>query len=357
MSKGGFETHPSLIFMDKLLSGWVGELIIIPLIKIVIVVLGISLAVIALNWIERKVIAHIQSRLGPMRVGWHGLLQPIADALKFLIKEDIVPEQADRWVFILAPGVALVPAFIVYSVIPFGPPPKYVIAPDINIGILFLIAVSSVGILGIILGGWASNSKYPLLGAMRSSAQMVSYEVAMGFAIIPVLMYSQSLSLVEIVEAQRRSGIWFVFLPVLGQVAFFLYFCCGVAETNRLPFDLPEAESELVAGWHTEYSGFRFSLWFLAEYANMLTISAVAAVLFWGGWLRPFPNVAFFNFLDVIPPLVWFLLKVSVFMFFYLWLRGTFPRFRFDQLMNIGWKYFLPIAMANVIITAVVKLF
>jgi NADH-quinone oxidoreductase subunit H len=222
---------------------------------------------------------------------------------------------------------------------------------DINIGVLYVMAISSVGVLGIILGGWASNSKYPLLGALRSAAQMVSYEVALGFSIIGVLMLSGSLSLVSIVEAQKNSGYWYVFLQPVG---FLLFFICGVAETNRAPFDLPEAESELVAGFHTEYSGFRFSLFFLAEYANMLTVAAMAVTLFWGGWLRPFPNVAALSFLDVIPGVLWFIAKVIVFLYCYLWFRASWPRYRYDQLMKLGWQYMLPLSMANVIVTAVV---
>ncbi|MBI4481984.1 MAG: NADH-quinone oxidoreductase subunit H, partial [Acidobacteria bacterium] len=211
-----------------------------------------------------------------------------------------------------------------------------------------------VGVLGIILGGWASNSKYPLMGALRSAAQMVSYEVALGFSIIAVLLIARSLSLVEIVKAQQSMGWWFFFLQ---PVAFFLYLWCGIAETNRLPFDLPEAESELVAGFHTEYSGFRFAIYFLAEYANMITISAIAVTLFWGGWLRPFPNWQALKFLDVIPPVIWFTLKVMAFLYLYVWIRGTFPRYRFDQLMHLGWKVYLPVAMANVIVTGAVLLF
>jgi NADH-quinone oxidoreductase subunit H len=251
----------------------------------------------------------------------------------------------------------LIPAFIVLAVIPIGPTihilgrPVTMYITDINIGVLYVLAISSVGVLGIILGGWASNSKYPLLGALRSAAQMVSYEVALGFSIIGVLMLSGSLSLVSIVEAQRHSGYWYVFLQPVG---FLLFFICGVAETNRAPFDLPEAESELVAGFHTEYSGFRFSLFFLAEYANMLTVAAMAVTLFWGGWLRPFPNVAALSFLDVIPGVLWFIAKVIVFLYCYLWFRASWPRYRYDQLMKLGWQYLLPISMANVIVTAVV---
>ena len=330
---------------------------VIPLVKIALIVGILSGGIAYLTLLERKVIARLQQRLGPMRVGWHGLLQPIADGLKFIIKEDVIPLKADKFVFTIAPAIALIPAFVVFAVIPFGPPDSlwgtggYV--TDINIGLLFVVAVSSVGVLGIILGGWASNSKYPLLGALRATAQMVSYEVAMGFAIIGVLLVANSLSLVEIVQKQKAMGLWFFFVQ---PVSFLVYYGCGMAETNRLPFDLPEAETELVGGFHTEYSGFRFSLFFIAEYANMITVSSLAVTLFFGGWLRPFPNVAALAFLDLIPPPLWFSIKVLTFLYVFIWVRGTLPRFRFDQLMNIGWKVFLPVAMANVIVTSAVLL-
>jgi NADH-quinone oxidoreductase subunit H len=330
--------------------------ILIPLIKIALILAVLPLLVAALTLAERKVIAFMQVRLGPMRVGPWGLLQPIADPIKLLLKEDIVPAQADRWIFTLAPVICLIPAFIVLAVIPLGPPiqilgkPITLYVADLNIGVLYVLSISSVGVLGIILGGWASNSKYPLLGALRSAAQMVSYEVALGFSVIGVLMLAGSLSLVSIVEAQRNAGYWFVFLQPLG---FILFFICGVAETNRAPFDLPEAESELVAGFHTEYSGFRFSLFFLAEYANMITVSAMAVTLFWGGWLRPFPNVSALGFLDLIPGVVWFAAKVVVFLYFYLWFRASWPRYRYDQLMKLGWQFLLPLSIANVIVTAI----
>ena len=351
--------------------------LIIPGIKIGVLVLILSGAIAYLTLLERKLIAHIQVRLGPMRVGWHGLLQPIADGLKFLAKEDIVPARSDALLFTLGPIISLIPAFLVFAVVPFGPPDMlqapltmilgWVLEPeavervvsnsiasggfvtDLNIGLLFILSVSSVGILGVILGGWASNSKYPILGALRSSAQMVSYEVALGFSIIGVLLIARSLSLVEIVEQQQAAGVWYF---VVQPVAAVLFFICGLAETNRLPFDLPEAETELVGGFHTEYSGFRFSLYFLAEYANMITVSALAVTLFFGGWLRPFPNVALLGFLDFVPAVVWFSLKVFVFLYVFIWIRGTLPRFRFDQLMQYGWKVFLPIALANLMVSA-----
>ena len=330
--------------------------ILIPLIKIALILAVLPLLVAALTLAERKVIAFMQVRLGPMRVGPWGLLQPIADPIKLLLKEDIIPERADRWIFTLAPIICLIPAFIVLAVIPIGPTitifgkPISLYVTDLNIGVLYVLSISSVGVLGIILGGWASNSKYPLLGALRSAAQMVSYEVALGFSIMGVLMLAGSLSLVNIVEAQKNAHFWYVFLQPIG---FILFFICGVAETNRAPFDLPEAESELVAGFHTEYSGFRFSLFFLAEYANMITVSAMAVTLFLGGWLRPFPNVPWLGFLDIIPPLFWFIFKIIVFMYFYFWFRASWPRYRYDQLMKLGWQRLLPLAMANVIVTAI----
>jgi NADH-quinone oxidoreductase subunit H len=333
------------------------DYILIPLIKIALILAIVPGYVAVITLAERKVIAWMQVRLGPMRVGPWGILQMVADPLKLLLKEDIVPERADKWIFTLAPVICLIPAFIVLAVIPIGPTihilgrPVTMYITDINIGVLYVLAISSVGVLGIILGGWASNSKYPLLGALRSAAQMVSYEVALGFSIIGVLMLSGSLSLVSIVEAQKNSGYWYVFLQPVG---FILFFICGVAETNRAPFDLPEAESELVAGFHTEYSGFRFSLFFLAEYANMLTVAAMAVTLFWGGWLRPFPNVAALSFLDVIPGVLWFIAKVIVFLYCYLWFRASWPRYRYDQLMKLGWQFMLPLSMANVIVTAIV---
>ncbi len=343
--------------------------VLIPLIKIGVTFGVLSGCIAYLTLLERKIIAFMQVRLGPMRVGPHGLLQPIADGVKLMLKEDIIPARADRVVFMLAPIITLIPAFIVFAVIPFGPTdsihiPTFTVPginwtfvertisfyiTDLNIGVLYVLAVSSIGILGIILGGWASNSKYPLLGALRSAAQMVSYEVALGFSIMGVLMMAGTLSLVKIVEAQRTGQHWFVFLQPVG---FILFFICGVAETNRAPFDLPEAESELVAGFHTEYSGFRFSLFFLAEYAAMIVVSSMAVTLFLGGWLRPFPNVHALDFLNFVPGVIWFVAKVIVFLYFYLWFRASWPRYRYDQLMKVGWQWLMPIAIANLIVTA-----
>ena len=340
------------------------DFVIIPFIKILVVFGVVSLAVAYLTLLERKVIAFMQVRLGPMRVGPYGLLQPIADGLKLLLKEDIIPSGADRLIFTLAPVITLIPAFIVFAVIPFGPTIEVfgrdvaLHITDVNIGVLYVLAVSSIGILGIILGGWASNSKYPLLGALRSAAQMVSYEVALGFSVIGVLLISQTLSLTGIVEAQQ--GTWLGFIPkwniFVQPIGFLLFFICGVAETNRAPFDLPEAETELVSGFHTEYSGFRFSLFFLEEYASMIVISAMAVTLFWGGWLSPFSNLDPEGLLSRVFSLFWFSSKVVIFLYFYLWFRATWPRYRYDQLMKVGWLYLLPIGIANVIVTAVLVL-
>ncbi len=309
------------------------------------IVIGVMLLVIAyLIWIERKVMAHMQVRMGPMRVGWHGLLQPIADGLKLILKEDIIPANASKILFILSPAIAMVPALLTIAVIPFGDTINIMgvsidmVITDINIGILFILAVSSVGVYGILLAGWSSNNKYSLLGGLRSSAQMISYELSMGLSLIGVIMMTESLSLVDTVNAQ--ADLWFV---VLQPVAFIVYAISAIAETNRCPFDLPEAETELVSGFHTEYSSMKFALFFMAEYANIITVSAVGVTFFFGGWRGPF-----------LPPVVWFLIKMALCIFFFIWLRSTFPRFRIDQLMQFAWKVLLPVAIVNVLITGVV---
>jgi NADH-quinone oxidoreductase subunit H len=387
------------------------------LIYILLIFLGLSVAVIAMNWLERKILAHMQVRLGPMRVGPHGLLQPIADALKLLIKEDIMPAAADPWVFWMAPILVVITAFTVFIVVPFGPTHA---VTDMNIGVLFMLGVSSLSVLGIVMAGWASNSHYPLMGALRSSAQMVSYEIAMGLAVVSAVLMtslnqtgSGTLSMIGIVQAQQAQHVWFVFkfFP-LGLIAFGIFAIAMVAETNRAPFDLPEAESELTAGFHTEYSGFRWSLFFLAEYSAMIAVSSIAVTLWLGGWMRPFPTwlsgetwdlvfslipgltfllLAAIAFLGVIrmpkhpyfrvqtiglagfgavlgliglilllPPvrdriqdIFWFSAKVALSMYMYIWYRGTFPRYRFDQLMRVGWKVLLPLGIGVLILTAV----
>ncbi|MCP4255163.1 MAG: NADH-quinone oxidoreductase subunit NuoH [Candidatus Scalindua sp.] len=320
---------------------------IVSVIKIGLVI-GVLLLVVAyLIWVERKVMAHMQLRLGPMRVGWHGLLQPIADGIKLIFKEDIIPASASKVIFVMAPVISLIPALITFAVIPFGDTINVMgvtldmVITDINVGILYILAVSSVGVYGILLGGWSSNNKYSLLGALRSSAQMISYELSMGLSLIGVIMITQSLSLVEIVNAQSK--MWFVIFQPL---AFIVYAISAIAETNRCPFDLPEAETELVAGFHTEYSSMKFSLFFMAEYANIITVSAVAVTFFFGGWRGPF-----------LPPIVWFVIKLALCIFFFVWMRSTFPRFRYDQLMNFGWKVLLPAAIASILITGIVMVF
>jgi NADH-quinone oxidoreductase subunit H len=392
--------------------------VVIPTVQILAVVLVLPLLIAYLQLVERKVLGFMQVRLAPRRVGWHGLLQPIADAVKLLIKEDIIPERSDRFLFTLAPIVTVIPALAALAVIPlaggsfhlFG----YEIKPfitDVNVALLYLLAISSLGIYGILLGGWASNSKYSLLGALRSTAQMISYEVPLGFAIIGVLMLAGSASMVDIVEAQRKAHVWYVLPQILG---FFCYFISAVAETNRVPFDLPEAEAELVAGFHTEYSGMKFAFFFLAEYTNMIVVSSIATTLFFGGWLRPFPNAAWTAWLEngwvffvplvaggfigwlvdqkigrgltmmfalgivgglagfvvgwldvaglasasvpVVSGAFWFTLKISFFLFLYIWFRGTYPRYRYDQLMALGWKWLIPLSIVNVILTGLAVL-
>jgi NADH-quinone oxidoreductase subunit H len=388
------------------------------LVYIMVVFGGVSVAVMAMNWLERKALAHFQIRLGPMRVGPHGLLQPIADAIKLLTKEDIVPSEADKFVFWLAPLIILCASFTVYIVVPFGP--THAIT-DLNIGILFMLGVSSLSVLGVVMAGWASNSHYPLIGALRSSAQMISYEVAMGLAVVSAILMTSlnkdgtgTLSMIGIVQAQQAQQTWFVFkfFP-LGFIAFGIFAIAMVAETNRAPFDLPEAESELTAGFHTEYSGLRWSLFMLGEYAAMIAVSSIAATLWLGGWMRPFPNwltgdtwdlvfslIPGFLFLglaliafigvarmpkhpyfriqtiglagfgavlaliglvlfappvrDRIQDIFWFCAKVAVFMYLYIWYRATFPRYRFDQLMKVGWKVLLPVAIGVLILTAII---
>ena len=321
-----------------------------PLIQIGLVVSLVAFWVAYATYLERKISAFMQARLGPMRVGPYGLLQPIADGLKLLVKEDFIPEKADRWIFFFAPYIAVASAFIVFSVVPFGP--DWAVISDVNIGLLLVLAVSSVGVLALILAGWSSNSKYALLGGLRSSAQMVSYEVAMGLSLIGALMFARTLSLSGIIGAQGSDSIWYVAYQPVG---FLLFLISGIAENNRAPFDLPEAESELVAGFHTEYSGMRWSLFFMAEYAAMVVVSAVATTVYLGGWYFPFVyrlDLAGYHNLFVIVSLLVFLVKLSLILYFYFWLRWTLPRFRYDQLMDIGWKWLIPSALINIVLTA-----
>ncbi|MBZ5701144.1 MAG: NADH-quinone oxidoreductase subunit H [Acidobacteriia bacterium] len=372
-----------------------------PLIASLVIVAVLPLIAGYVVLVERKVMADMQARLGPMRVGPHGLLQPIADAVKLLLKEDIIPEKADFWIFWLAPLVSVTAAMLSMAALAFGP--AFQIARDINVGILFVVGISSLGIFGIVLGGWASNSHYSLIGALRSAAQLVSYETAAGMALVSGLLLGGSLQIRTIVEEQARQGVWFIFLA---PVAFFIYMVASIAETNRAPFDLPEAESELVAGYMTEYSGFRWSLYFLAEYANMIVVASVATTLFLGGWMRPFASVRWMGWVDFLPPLLalgvagycvyraprqpvpvqklvmlgvaglcalvalllavplllpaafflkagihgafWFVAKVGAYIFVFMWLRFTLPRYRFDQLMRLGWYFLIPVSIVNV---------
>jgi len=333
-----------------------------PMIKLVIdigiilvkiaVVLGITLLHVAYaTYWERKVIGHMQVRLGPIEVGPHGLLQPIADGIKLFFKEDIIPANADKPLFYLAPVIFMVSALTSLSVLPFFD--GFVIA-DINIGLLFLFAMSSLGAYGIILSGWASNSKYSFLGGLRSASQVISYEIAMGLSLVGVMMMAGSLNLSDIVRAQQQYPAGMFAIPQF--LGFFVFIVAAFAETNRLPFDLPEAESELVAGYFTEYSGFRFALFFLGEYTAMLIMSSIAALCFLGGWTIPKFIMDAMPFLLNVPGIVWFLIKVYAFMFFYYWVRATLPRYRYDQLMAIGWKLLIPLALLNIVITGLGKM-
>ncbi len=344
---------PNLIdtLLLKFFSEQTVNYVIWPFIQIGLVTVITTGWVAYATYLERKISAFMQARLGPMRVGPWGLLQPIADGIKLLTKEDFIPENADRAIFFVAPYIAVVAAFVVMAVVPFGP--DWAVITDVNIGVLFILAVSSVGVLALILAGWSSNSKYALMGALRSSAQMVSYEVSMGMAIIGALMFARTLSLSGVVAAQATDSIWFFFYQPVGFVIFVI---SGIAENNRAPFDLPEAESELVAGFHTEYSGFRWSLFFMAEYAAMVVVTAVATTLYLGGWYFPFVyklEVAGYHNIYVAVSVVVFLVKAGLLLYLYFWLRWTLPRFRYDQLMDLGWKWMLPAALINIVVTAI----
>ncbi|HKY29496.1 MAG TPA: NADH-quinone oxidoreductase subunit NuoH [Pyrinomonadaceae bacterium] len=322
-----------------------------PFIQIGLLVTIVAGWVAYATYLERKISAFMQARLGPMRVGPWGLLQPIADGIKLLTKEDFIPDKADRGIFFIAPYIAVAAAFIVLAVVPFAP--DWGVITDINIGLLFVLAVSSVGVLALILAGWSSNSKYALLGGLRSSAQMVSYEVAMGLSIIGALMFARTLSLSGIVQTQAQDTIWYLLYQPVG---FLIFLVSGIAENNRAPFDLPEAESELVAGFHTEYSGMRWSLFFMAEYAAMLVVAAVATTIYLGGWYFPFvyrlTEAKGYHNLYVIVSLLVFIIKLLVVLYLYFWLRWTLPRFRYDQLMDIGWKWLIPSALINITLSA-----
>lgn len=312
---------------------------------VMLVVAGMVAGFVAINTMilvlaERKIAGHMQDRLGPMRVGWHGCLQTVADAIKLVLKENLMPKIADKWVFILAPIIVFTPAMMAYVVLPWSPG---VIVSDLNAGLLFIIAVGSMGVIGIIMAGWASGNKYSLLGGLRSAAQVISYEVVLALSVMGVVMLNGSLRMGDIVSAQE--DLWYVFLQPL---AFIIYIIAAMAECNRAPFDIPEAESELVAGFHTEYSSIKFAMFFLAEYAEMFVVSAVCATIFLGGW-QPIPGLQ-----GILPPIVWFLVKTYAVVFAMMWFRWTYPRLRVDQLMVFGWKVLLPLAFANLIITGLI---
>jgi NADH-quinone oxidoreductase subunit H len=386
--------------------------LVVSLVKIALLLFIVLTALAYLTWFERKLIAHIQSRWGPTEVGAHGLLQPLADGVKFLFKEDLTPPGADQFLYILAPFLALALGLTTIALIPFGPPslawmgvPIFVVS-NTGIGLMFVFAITSIGVYGVALAGWSSNSKYPLMGGLRSSAQMISYEVSLTLSVVGVVLLANTLNFNTMIEGQR--GYYLHFIPrwnIVPQIIGFLcYFTSAVAETNRVPFDLPEAETELVAGFHTEYSSFKFAMFFMAEYANMITVSSLATILFLGGWLSPFPDSwTFMVYLpavllallaiyliydtfvvargiakiqlivitagalaitlgcfipvvrDAIQGPFWFCVKIGAIMFFYVWMRATLPRFRYDQLMAFGWKFLLPVALANLVITALIK--
>lgn len=317
--------------------------------KILLIVLPLMLAVAYYTYAERKIIGYMQDRIGPNRVGPYGLLQPFADAIKVLFKEIIIPTKSNKYLFIIAPMLTMAPALVAWAVMPFGPE---LVLCDINVGLLFLLAITSLDVYGVVIAGWASNSKYALLGALRSAAQIVSYEIAMGFALVGVLMAAQSMNLSTIVLKQSGGIFHWYWLPLFP--LFVIYWVSAVAETNRAPFDVAEGESEIVAGFHVEYSGMAFSIFFLSEYANMILVSFLAVILFMGGWLSPFENIPVLQqYLNWIPSSIWLIVKAMVFMFLFLWFRATFPRYRYDQIMRLGWKVFIPITLIWIFVEAV----
>jgi len=324
------------------------SILIWVVIKILVIVVPLLLCVAYLIYAERKVIGYIQVRIGPNRVGVKGLLQPIADLIKLITKEIIIPTRSNKYLFIVAPLFALVPSLAGWAVVPFQ---EGIVLANINAGILYMFAMSSLGVYGVLIAGWASNSKYAMFGALRSTAQTVSYEIAMGFALVGVLLAANSMNLTEIVNSQRGGMLHWWFVPLLP--LFITFWIAGIAETNRAPFDLAEGESEIVAGFHVEYSGIGFALFFLSEYASMILISVMLSLLFLGGWMSPFEGIPVLeDIFFVVPGFVWLLAKISFFLFVYLWVRATFPRYRYDQLMRLGWKVLIPVTIVWVIVTA-----
>ncbi len=315
-------------------GGWI-------LIKILIIVLPLMLCVAYLTYAERKIIGYMQLRIGPNRVGPRGWLQPIADAVKLMFKEIIIPAKSNTYLFVIAPMLVIAPALAAWAVIPFG---EELVLADVDASLLYILALTSMGVYGVLIAGWASNSKYAFLSTMRSAAQIVSYEIAMGFALVGVLLAAGSINLGDIVMAQQGSLLHWFWLPLLP--LFVIYFISGVAETNRAPFDVAEGESEIVAGFHVEYSGMAFAVFFLAEYANMILVATLAALMFMGGWLSPFEGIPVLEpMFQWVPGLIWLIAKTAFFLFFFLWFRATFPRYRYDQIMRLGWKVFIPITI------------
>jgi NADH-quinone oxidoreductase subunit H len=330
------ETH----YIDWIITGG------IIIAKIILIMLPLMLAVAYLTYAERKIIGYMQLRIGPNRVGPRGWLQPIADALKLMMKEVIIPSKSNNYLFVIAPTLTIGPALAAWAVIPFG---EGLVLADVDASLLYILALTSMGVYGVLIAGWASNSKYAFLSTMRSAAQIVAYEIAMGFALVGVLMAAGSINLGEIVEGQRGSLLHWYWLPLFP--LFLIYFISGVAETNRAPFDVAEGESEIVAGFHVEYSGMAFAVFFLAEYANMILIAFLAALMFMGGWLSPFEGIPVLQpMFQWVPGMVWLLAKASLFLFCYLWFRATFPRYRYDQIMRLGWKVFIPLTIVWLVV-------
>jgi NADH-quinone oxidoreductase subunit H len=332
--------------------------VLIPVGKIVAVILYPMVMVVVMIWLERRVVALMQGRLGPNRVGFQGVLQPVADALKLFFKEDIIPRQADKLLFNISPILVMFSSLLAFCFVPLGEPIRigtYSLTlwiAESQVGLLIVLGLSSISVFGVIFGGWASNSKYPLMGALRSVVQVLSYEIPLGLTVLTVAFVARSMDLVEIVRRQESSGVWYGFLM---PISFVVFWISAVAETNRAPFDLPEAESELVAGYHTEYSGMKFAYFYMAEYAHMVLVSSLVVILFFGGWLPPFPGVKALDFLDAVPGFVWYLVKIMFFLYLYVWIRATLPRYRFDSLIRLVWKWLIPLALANLLVVALVR--
>ena len=331
---------------------------VIPVAKIAAVILYPMVMVVVMIWLERRVVALIQGRLGPNRVGFQGILQPVADAVKLFFKEDIIPRQADKFLFNLAPILVMFSSLLAFCFVPLGEPLRigsYTLTLWIAqspVGLLIVLGLSSISVFGVIFGGWASNSKYPLMGALRSVVQVLSYEIPTGLTVLSVVFFARSMDLVEIVRRQEAAHIWYGFmLPV----SFVVFWISAVAETNRAPFDLPEAESELVAGYHTEYSGMKFAYFYMAEYTHMVLASSLVVILFFGGWLPPFPGVKSLAFLHAVPGFAWYLIKIMFFLYLYVWIRATFPRYRFDSLIKLVWKWLIPLSLLNLLAVAAVR--